>query len=160
MSHDEVVDKVCDWVRHEKPDLEIEKEVGYKITLPNVILKQSFFRVDIVLSDKNTGKEIAGIECKSISDSGKFRELMAGVGQAYVFTKYYGRAYLALEVREDMLPGRRDYDFWKREAILENMHQDFGVGILFVTPNGVSCVREAKYSETPADTLFTRVRKK
>ena len=136
--------------------VDIEKEVMYKINLQRKGLNKQFFRVDLIVKDKNTNREI-GVECKTLKDSNNFRKLMAGVGQAYILQRVFGLSYLAIEVEADMLPNKNSFEFYKRESLLENIHQELGIGILFVK-NNVALVREARFVEPFAKTLFTNLK--
>lgn len=152
MKHKTIVNKVCNWFKFNFTNCKIEKEVKYKINLPRSGLNKQFFRVDIVVNDKNTNHQI-GIECKTLKDSNNFRKLMAGVGQTYILQRVFGLSYLAIEVETNILPNKSNFEFYKREALLENIYQEFGIGILFVK-NNVSLVRGAKYVEPFAKSLF------
>ncbi len=158
MKHQTIVNKVCNWFKFSIQNCEIEKEVKYKINIPEQGLNKQFFRVDIVVTDKSTNQQI-GIECKSLKDSNNFRKLMAGIGQAYVLQRVFGRSYLAIEVEADMLPNRNNFKFYKRETLLENVHQELGIGVLFVK-NNVSLVRESRYEVPFAKTLFINLKRK
>jgi len=154
MKHKEIVDKVCEEFKYKFPNCEIEKEVQYKINLSRPGLNKQFFRVDVVVTDKRTNQQI-GIECKTIEDSKDFRKLMAGIGQAYVLQKVFGKSYLAIEVESDMLPSENNFEFCKRYTLFVNIHPVSGIGILFVK-NSVYIMEEAEYREPVAKTLFIR----
>lgn len=158
MKHNEIAEKVCDWFKCNLPNCEIKKEVPYKINLSKTGLNKQFFRVDIVVTNKNTNQQI-GVECKTLGESSSFRELMTGIGQAYVLQRVFGLSYLAIEVGPDMLPNNNSFEFYKRVTLLENIHQELGIGILFVK-NNVSLIREAKFVEPPAKTLFINLKDK
>jgi len=158
MKHQEIVNKVCNWCKYYFTDCEIQKEVIYKINLPRPGLNKQFFRVDITVNDSSKNKQI-GIECKTLNDSNNFRKIMAGVGQAYILKRVFGLSYLAIEVESDMLPDKNSFGFYKREALLENIHQELGIGILLVK-NNVILIRDAEYEKPVANTLFIDIRGK
>ncbi|GEM_PF-5838947 len=158
MKHNEIVEKVCDWFKDNLPNCEIKKEVPYKINMPDLGLNKQFFRVDIVVTNKNTNQQI-GVECKTLRESGNFRKLMAGIGQAYILQRVFGLSYLAIEVEPDMLPNKNSFEFYKRVTLLENIHRELDIGILFVK-NNVSLIREAKFVEPPTKTLFINLKDK
>ena len=152
MRHKTIVNKVCNWFKSNTPNCEIKTEIRYKINLPREGLDKQFFRVDIVVKDRDTNQQI-GIECKTLKDSNNFKKMMAGIGQAYILQSVFGLSYLAIEVEDCILPNKNSFEFYKREALLETIHQKLGIGILFVK-NTVSLVREAKYIEPFAKPLF------
>jgi len=158
--HDRVVDKVSDWFKSQIPNCTIEKEKRYKIDLqePIIGLNKPYLIVDIVVTDNNTK---IGIECKSLTDSNDFRKLCAGVGQAWVLKRRFGLSYLAIEVNQKMLPDNDPFKFYKRVALLPNVNDELGIGILLVNENDVViCVGEPKYEEPASVTLFTPMMKK
>ena len=156
MKHQTIVNKVCRWFKVNIQNCEIKKEVKYKINLPRRGLNKQFFRADVIVIDKNTNQKI-GIECKTIKDSDNFRKLMAGVGQAYILEKVFGLSYLAIEVEAEMSSDKNSFEFYKRGALLENIHHDLGIGILLVK-NNVSLVKKAKFVKPFAKTLFTNLK--
>lgn len=152
MEHKEIINKVCRWLRGYYPLCSIEREVQYKINLPRHGLNKQFFRADIIVKDNN--QEI-GVECKTTKDSNNFRKLVAGIGQAYILQRVFGQAYLAIEVEPFILPRRKSFEFYKRESLLENAHQELGFGILLIKSN-VSLVRKPKHTKPVAKSLFIR----
>ncbi|MDD2777646.1 MAG: hypothetical protein PHI16_01950 [Methanocellales archaeon] len=158
MKHNEIVEKVCDWFKYNLHNYEIKKEVQYKINLPKTGLNKQFFRVDIVVTNKNINQKI-GVECKTLRDSSSFRKLMAGIGQAYILQRVFGLSYLAIEVEPDMLQNKNPFEFYKRVTLLPNVHQELGIGILLVQ-NNVILVEEAKFVEPFAKTLFINLKEK
>lgn len=151
--HKIVVDKVCDWFKSQIPNCTIEKEKRFKINLQKSGLNKPYFIVDIFVFNNDTNQSI-GVECKSLTDSNNFRKLCAGVGQAYVLHRRFGLSYLAIEVNENMLPDNDAFKFYKRVALLPNVNDELGIGILLVS-NRVVCVGEPKYKEPESVTLFS-----
>lgn len=154
IEHDRIVEKVCNWFKAKNPSYSFEKEKQYGISLSNQ--NKVFFRIDLVVSDKNTGQQI-GVECKSINDSDCFRDLCCGIGQAYVYQKRFGFSYLAVECSESWIRDRNE--LLKRTALLPNISSELGIGILLVD-NEVVCVEEPKSVKPVANSLFPAKRGK
>lgn len=151
MNHKELVDEVCDWLYTQFPYSIIEKEKAFRINLERPGLKKPFFRIDAIVTE-NTGEKI-GIECKTLKDWIRFRDLMAAIGQTWILQKVFGRSYLALEVVENMLPNKDAFKFYKLLSAVENAHHELGFGVLLVG-NNVYCVRRPKKTTPDAKSLF------
>jgi hypothetical protein len=95
MKHHEIINKVIKWSNQFFPDIKIEKERIYEITEKITGVTKPYFRVDIIGKNK-LGKEVFAIECKTINDYKKFRDLAAAIGQAYVFKKVFGKSLYSL----------------------------------------------------------------
>ena len=102
MNSSEINKKVGDWLQEKFPKAMIEYEKVYKISSELAGISKPYMRMDIVAKDK-FGREIFGVECKTLNDHKTFREIAAAIGQAFVIKRTFGRAYIALEVNKSFL---------------------------------------------------------
>lgn len=140
--------KVGNWFQEKFPSKTIEYEKVYKISPELAGISKPYMRIDIVCKDK-FGREIFGVECKTLNDHKTFREVAAAIGQAFVIKRMFGKAYIALEVNDSFLEKYKTV----RYSWLTNINDELGLGIILVNRK-VSLVEEAKYDEPGATTLF------
>jgi len=73
------------------------KERIYQLTSRVVGISRPYFRVDIVGFNKS-GKEVLGIEIKSLRDHNTFRKTATAIGQTMILQAAFGRAIMVFEV--------------------------------------------------------------
>ncbi len=148
MNNSQIIKRVGRWAKKQFPEIIIGYERVYKISADLAGISKPYMRIDVVAKNKS-GREIFGVECKTINDHKTFREIATAIGQAYVLKRMFGRAYIALEVNKSFLEKYKTV----RYSWLTNINDELGIGVIFVNRN-VVLIEEAKYEEPGATTLF------
>lgn len=149
MSNRQLTEKVLMWCRRTYPKLRFEKEQCYQLSPQVVDISKPYFRVDIVGFNRK-GKEVLGIEIKSLRDHDTFRKTATAIGQAMILKAAFGRAIMVFEVNETF----RDYKLGRYQW-LTNINSEYGIGVA-VVQNDVALIEPPRQGRAPARTLFVR----
>ena len=150
----ELTEKVLEWCHSQYPNLRFEPEVTYQLN-PQVVdgISKPYFRADIV-GFNSKGKEVLGIEIKSMRDHDTFRKTATAIGQAMILKAAFGKAIIIFEVDQTY---KENYKR-SRYQWLTNIHSEQGIGIAFVQ-DLVALIEPPKQGKAPARALFTRLRR-
>ncbi len=144
-----LLEKVLNWCKVEYPTLRFVAEVVYGLNPEVVGISKPYFRADVVGFNKQ-GKEVLGIEIKSLHDHDTFRKTATAIGQAMILKATFGRAIIIFEVDQTFSGYKLGRYQW-----LTNINSEQGIGIAFVQ-NSVCLIECPKQGKAPARTLFIR----
>ncbi len=149
----ELTEKVLEWCRSQYPNLRFETEVTYRLN-PQVVdgISKPYFRADVV-GFNTKGKEVLGIEIKSMRDHDTFRKTATAIGQAMILKAAFGKAIMVFEVDQTFKSYKLGRYQW-----LTNINSEQGIGVAFVQKS-VALIEPPKQGKAPGRTLFTRLKR-
>lgn len=154
MKNTALTEKVLEWCHSKYPRLTFKKEKVYQLDPQVVGASKPYLRVDIVGFNKS-GKEVLGIEIKSLHDHNTFRKTATAIGQAIILRAAFGKAIMVFETDRTFRESRYRLG---RYQWLTNINAEHGIGVAFVE-DLVALIEPPKQGRAPARSLFVRYRR-